>query len=75
LRLDRQRESLIAAGIVHDRQPGRLRTRRSSNGEPVDALLTRELHGLAYAHEARLAAGVPGFAEAVEWPFVDDVDE
>jgi hypothetical protein len=38
------------------------------NGESVDALLTRELHGLAYAHRERLGASIAGFAEAVSWP-------
>ena len=45
------------------------------NGESVEALLTRELHGLAWAHRERLAAAIPGFAEAVEWPLVDDVTD
>ena len=39
--------------------------------ESADALLTRELHGLAYAHRERLGASISGFAEAVGWPFVE----
>ncbi len=38
------------------------------NGESADALLTRELHGLAYAHRERLGASIAGFSEAVSWP-------
>ena len=38
-------------------------------GESTDALLTRELHGLAYAHRERLGGRIAGFAEAVSWPF------
>ena len=43
------------------------------NGESTDALLTRELHGLAYAHRERLGASIAGFDEAVSWPFPEDV--
>ena len=39
------------------------------NGESVDAFLARELHGIAYEERERLAAAIPGFAEAVDWPF------
>ena len=39
------------------------------NGEPVEAFVTRELHGLAYEARERLSDALPGFAEAVEWPF------
>jgi len=42
------------------------------NGESADALLTRELHGLAYAHRERLGASIAGFAEAVNWPFAEE---
>ena len=42
------------------------------NGESADALLTHELHGLAYAHRERLGASIAGFAEAVNWPFPDE---
>ena len=38
------------------------------NGESAGALLTRELHRLAYAHRERLGASIAGFAEAVNWP-------
>jgi hypothetical protein len=38
------------------------------NGESAGALLTRDLHGLAYAHRERLGASIAGFAEAVNWP-------
>jgi hypothetical protein len=41
------------------------------NGESADALLTRELHGLAYAHRERLGAAIAGFSEAVSWPFAE----
>jgi hypothetical protein len=40
-------------------------------GETVEALVTRELHGLAYAYRKRLAAVIPGFTEALEWPLVE----
>ena len=39
------------------------------NGESADALLTRELLGLAYAHRERLGASIAGFAEAVNCRF------
>jgi hypothetical protein len=42
------------------------------NGESADALLTRELHGLAYAHRERHGSVDRGFAEAVNWPFPED---
>jgi hypothetical protein len=42
------------------------------NGESAGALLTRELHGLAYAHRERLGASIAGFAEAVHWPFPEE---
>ena len=42
------------------------------NGESAGALLTRELHGLAYAHRQRLGASIAGFAEAVNWPFPEE---
>lgn len=45
------------------------------NGESVDALLTRELHGLAYPHRERLGAAIAGFAEAVNWPFQEDAQQ
>lgn len=35
------------------------------NGESADALLTRELHRLAYKHRERLGAAIAGFEEAV----------
>ena len=38
------------------------------NAESVEAFLTRELHGLAYENKEHLAAVIPGFAEAIEWP-------
>ena len=38
------------------------------NEESAEALLTRELHGLAWTHRERLGEAIPGFAEAVEWP-------
>jgi predicted transcriptional regulator len=34
-------------------------------GETVEALVTRELHGYACANRERLAAAIPGFAEAI----------
>jgi hypothetical protein len=42
------------------------------NGESVETLLTRELHGLAHTNKDRLAAAIPGFAEAIDWPLSDD---
>ena len=45
------------------------------NGESVDALLTRELHGLVYPHRERLGAAIAGFAEAVNWPFQEDAQQ
>jgi hypothetical protein len=42
------------------------------NGESVEAFLTRELHGIAHANKDRLAAVIPGFAEAIDWPLSDD---
>ena len=42
------------------------------NGESADALLTRELHGRAFAHRERLGASIAGFAEAVNWPFPEE---
>jgi hypothetical protein len=42
------------------------------NGESAGALLTRELHGLAYAHRERLGASIAGFAAAVNWPFAEE---
>jgi hypothetical protein len=42
------------------------------NGESVEALLTRELHGLAHANKDRLAVVIPGFAEAIDWPLSGD---
>ncbi len=45
------------------------------NGESAGALLTRELHGLAYAHRERLGASIAGFAEAVTWPFCEETQQ
>jgi hypothetical protein len=45
------------------------------NGESADALLTRELHGLAYAYRERLGASIAGFAEAVNWPSPEDTPQ
>jgi len=45
------------------------------NGESAGALLTRELHGLAYAHRERLGASIAGFAEAVNWPLSEDTTQ
>lgn len=42
------------------------------NGESVEAFLTRELHGLAHTNKDRLAAAIPGFAEAIDWPLSDN---
>jgi len=42
------------------------------NGESIEALLTRELHGLAHANKDRLAAAIPGFGEAIDWPLSGD---
>ncbi len=40
--------------------------------ESVDAFLTRELHGIAYEQRERLSEAIPGFAEAVDWPFAEE---
>jgi hypothetical protein len=45
------------------------------NGESADSLLTRELHGLAYAHRERLGASIAGLAEAVNWPALDEAQQ
>ncbi|HXA18738.1 MAG TPA: hypothetical protein VN380_17215 [Thermoanaerobaculia bacterium] len=45
------------------------------NCESAGALLTRELHGLAYAHRERLGASIAGFAEAVNWPFPEETPQ
>ena len=42
------------------------------NGEPAEAFLTRELHGIAYEERERLSEVIPGFAEVVDWPFGDE---
>ena len=42
------------------------------NGEPVDAFLTRELHGIAWEERERLGEAIPGFAEAVDWPLGEE---
>jgi hypothetical protein len=41
------------------------------NGEDADALLARELHGLAVVHRERLAARIVDFDECADWPVVD----
>jgi hypothetical protein len=45
------------------------------NGESADALLTRELHGLAYMHRERLGASIAGFAKAVNWPMQEEAQQ
>jgi hypothetical protein len=45
------------------------------NGESVETLLIRELHGLAHTNKDRLAAAIPGFAEAIDWPLNDDAKQ
>ena len=52
-----------------------LRCLAEENGESVEALLTRELHGLAWTNRERLACSIPGFAEAIEWPLMDDLSD
>jgi hypothetical protein len=52
-----------------------LRCLAEENGESVEALLTRELHGLAWTNRARLAAAIPGFAEAANWPGGEDMSD
>ena len=44
-----------------------LRELARREGTPVDAVLTRELEGVASAHAEELA-GVPGLAMAMRWP-------
>jgi hypothetical protein len=51
---------------------GALECLAEENGESADALLTRELHGLAYTHRELLGASIAGFTEAVSWPFAED---
>jgi hypothetical protein len=41
------------------------------NGETGEALLARELHGLAHAHRAPLAKLIPDLEECVDWPLVE----
>lgn len=41
------------------------------NGEDADALLARELHGLAVVHRERLAARIVEFDECADWPVID----
>src|SRR5260221_9500235 len=38
------------------------------NEESAEALLTRELHGLAWTHRERLGEAIPGVAGAGGWP-------
>ncbi|HEV7485932.1 MAG TPA: hypothetical protein VGQ65_09635 [Thermoanaerobaculia bacterium] len=45
------------------------------NGESVETLLIRELHGLAHTNKDRLAAAITGFAEAIDWPLNDDAKQ
>ena len=45
-----------------------LRFLAECEGTSVDAVLTRELEGLASANSTELAAALPGFAEALRWP-------
>jgi hypothetical protein len=45
-----------------------LRWLARKNETTVDEVLTRELEDVACAHSEELAAGVPGFAEALAWP-------
>jgi hypothetical protein len=45
------------------------------NGESAGALLTRELHGLAYTHRERLSASIAEFAEAVNWPCPEETPQ
>ncbi len=41
------------------------------NGEDADALLTRELHGLAHMNRERLASRIVEFDDCVDWPCVE----
>ncbi len=43
----------------------------AENGEDADALLTRELHGLAHMNRDRLAPRIIEFDECVDWPHVE----
>ena len=41
------------------------------NGEDANALLTRELHGLAHMNRERLSHRIVEFDDCVEWPLVE----
>ena len=41
------------------------------NGEDANALLTRELHGLAHMNRERLSHRIVEFADCVDWPLVE----
>jgi len=45
------------------------------NGESAEAFLTRELHGIAHEERQRLLEAIPGFAEAVDWPFGEEATQ
>jgi hypothetical protein len=42
------------------------------NGEPAEAFLTRELHGIVCEERERLSEVILRFAEAVGWPFGEE---
>lgn len=41
------------------------------NGENADALLARELHGLADMHRERLSLRIVDFDDCIDWPIVE----
>ena len=41
------------------------------NGEEADALIARELHGMAHMYRARLSSRIDDFDECVDWPLVE----
>lgn len=45
----------------------------ADNGEDADALLARELHGLAHTHRERLCSSIVDFDDCVDWPLVEYV--
>ena len=49
-----------------------LRFLAECEGTSVDAVLTRELEGVASANATELAAALPGFAEALRWPAIHE---
>ena len=43
----------------------------AGENDDADALLTRELHGLAHMNRERLSPRIVAFDECVDWPHVE----